>query len=51
MMKSLVVGAAVIVGGVVAVGAQGPVGALSWTAAEQVPIGGTAVGGGAPAST
>ena len=46
MMKSLVVGAAVMVGGVVAVGAQGPVGALSWTAAEQVPIGGTAVGGG-----
>ena len=45
MMKSLVVGAAVILGGVVAVGAQGPVGSLSWTAAEQVPIGGTAVGG------
>jgi hypothetical protein len=46
MMKSLVVGAADMVGGVVAVAAQGPVGALSWTAAEQVPIGGTAVGGG-----
>ena len=45
MMKSLVVGAVVSVGGVVALGAQGPVGSMSWAAAEQVPIGGTAVGG------
>ena len=42
MMKSLVVSAAVIAGGVVAVGAQGPVRTLSWAAAEQVPIGGSA---------
>jgi hypothetical protein len=42
MMKSLVVSAAVIAGGVVAVGAQGPVRTMSWTAADQVPIGGSA---------
>ena len=42
MMKSLVVSAAVIAGGVVAVGAQGPTHTLSWTAADQVPIGGGA---------